>query len=124
MIIFGWPRYCAVCHPYTYRDLTQTSSVSKRVSLYIIPVLVFSVVLNIPKFFETRIVYSKGSHCYNLTIFDSTVYLDIDFSLAKNFSSLLELLKAQEDKISFEMTELRDNPDYIRFNITRYDCEV
>ena len=55
------PRYCAVCHPYTYRDLTQTSSVSKRVSLYVIPVLVFSVILNIPKFFETRIVYSKGN---------------------------------------------------------------
>ena len=53
-------RYCAVCHPYTYRDLTQTSSVSKRVSLYIVPVLLFSVILNIPKFFETRIVYSKG----------------------------------------------------------------
>ena len=41
---------------------------------------------------------------------------DIDISRANNFSSLLELLKAEEEKISFEMTELRDNPEYIRFD--------
>ena len=53
-------RYCAVCHPYTYRGLTQTRTVSRRVLLYVVPVLSFSILLNIPKFFETKIVHTKG----------------------------------------------------------------
>ena len=53
-------RYCAVCHPYTYRDLTHARTVGKRVTTYVVPVLTFSVILNIPKFFETKLVTSKG----------------------------------------------------------------
>ena len=99
-------RYCSVCHPYTYRDITQTSTVNKRVIIYVVPVIVFSLVLNLPKFFETKIVYNSGKN-------------QIDFSLFKNGSienmeALMKLLKMGENTISYEMTSLRNNPDYIR----------
>ena len=100
-------RYCSVCHPYTYRDLTQTRSVSRRVAIYVIPVIIFSIILNLPKFFETKIVYNSGKK-------------QIDFSLFKNGSienmeALMKLLKKGENSISYEMTSLRNNPDYIRY---------
>ena len=100
-------RYCAVCHPYTYRDLTQTRSVSRRVAIYVIPVIIFSIILNLPKFFETKIVYNSEKK-------------QIDFSLFKNGSienmeALMKLLKKGENSISYEMTSLRNNPDYIRY---------
>ena len=99
-------RYCAVCHPYTYRDLTQARSVSKRVTLYVIPVVIFSIILNLPKFFETQIVFNSGQH-------------HVDFSMFKNGSidnieAIKKLLEKGENTISYEMTSLRNNPDYIR----------
>ena len=99
-------RYCSVCHPYIYRDITQTRSVSRRVAIYVIPVILFSIILNLPKFFETKIVYISGKN-------------QIDFSLFKNGSienmeGLMKLLKMGENTISYEMTSIRNNPDYIR----------
>ena len=95
-----------MCHPYTYRDITQTSTVNKRVIIYVVPVIVFSLVLNLPKFFETKIVYNTGKNA-------------VDFSLFKNGSqaslqALLDLLQNGEKSISYQMTSLRNNPDYIR----------
>ena len=100
-------RYCAVCHPYTYRDLTHARSVSRRVTIYVIPVIIFSALLNIPKFFETKIVYNSGQS-------------PIDFSMFKNGSignieELMQILQKKENTISYEMTSLRNNPDYIRY---------
>jgi len=109
-VTIAFERYCAVCHPYTYRDLTQSRTVNRRVFYYVFPVISFSIILNLPKFFETRIVFNEVS--------DNQKY---------NFSSLffsnvttLEDIKMTlhpTQRITYEMTELRDNPDYIRFYI-------
>ena len=47
IIIF---RYCAVCHPFYYRDAVRATSVNYRVAKYVIPVVVFAIILNIPSF--------------------------------------------------------------------------
>lgn len=52
-------RYFAVCHPYRYRDMTQSCPVSRRVVSYVGPVVALSVILNIPKFFETRLIWPE-----------------------------------------------------------------
>ena len=49
-------RYCAVCRPHAYRDSTLSASVGRRVAGYVIPVIIFSALLNIPRFFETELV--------------------------------------------------------------------
>ena len=48
--------YIAVCFPIVHRDLVHTYSVAKRVMAYTIPVLIISLLINIPKFLETKAV--------------------------------------------------------------------
>lgn len=50
------PRYIAVCFPLLHRDLAYTYSVSTRVVCYTVPVLIISILVNVPKFMETKIV--------------------------------------------------------------------
>ena len=132
-------RYCAVCHPYTYRDLTHSNSVNKRVLLYVLPVILVSILLNIPKFFETRIVFKEGTYvlCSELVCLAPNIlklnfcfedegsksYEQFSTNNSQNFSdihsSILSMLKNrtnsfQQNSITYEVTELRDNPDYIR----------
>ena len=92
IIIF---RYCAVCHPFYYRDAVQTTSVNYRVAKYVIPVVFFAIILNIPKFFETEIFY-----------------------IPKNKTGLAESANVTDDvlyMLTYDVTELRKNPDYIRY---------
>ena len=97
-----------MCHPYKYRHFTQTSSVAKRVIIYVIPVISISFMLNLPKFFETKIVYTSQK-------------TEVDFSPLRNGSfdqiELLMKLLNQDggNTVTYEMTELRNNPDYIRY---------
>ena len=118
-------RYCAVCHPYTYRDLTQARTVARRVLAYVVPVLTFSVCLNIPKFFETRIVYSKGGkeetgernsfQCV-LELSDPPVLTVSNLTVGQ----MLDILnRSVAEKLSFETSELRDHPQYIRWRMWR-----
>ena len=53
---FSYHRYIAVCSPLLHRDLVHTYSVMRRVTIYTVPVILVSLVLNIPKFLETKIV--------------------------------------------------------------------
>ena len=55
-IVLALERYIAVCHPLFHRDLVHSHSVGKRVTLYTIAVVIASIVINIPKFFETKIL--------------------------------------------------------------------
>ena len=64
---------------------------------------------NLPKFFETKIVYNTGQQL-------------IDFSLFKNgnienIESLVKFVEKSQNTISYEMTSLRNNPHYIRFYV-------
>ena len=45
-------RYIAVTRPVEYHMATVSSGPGKRVALYMVPTVVFSVLFNIPKFFE------------------------------------------------------------------------
>ena len=49
-------RFSCVCRPHQYRHSTLGTSISRRVASYVVPTVVFSTVLNIPKFFETQLV--------------------------------------------------------------------
>ena len=55
--------------------------------MYVIPVIVISTIINIPKFLETELVFGKHASEDNVTIIDY---------------------------ISYDLTELRKDPDYIR----------
>lgn len=48
-------RWLAVCKPITYRNMNQTMSTSRRVAMYVTPVAVVSICLNIPKFMENEV---------------------------------------------------------------------
>ena len=91
IIIF---RYCAVCHPFYYRDAVRATSVNYRVANYVIPVVVFAIILNIPKFFETEIFYIP----VNKTGFDES-------TTANDTVSYI---------LTYDVTELRKGKDYIR----------
>ena len=43
----------AVCHPYDYRAAVTTQSVGRRGIKLAVPVILVSVLINIPKYFET-----------------------------------------------------------------------
>eukprot|EP00094_Tigriopus_californicus_P008114 TCALIF_07810-PA protein Name:"Similar to FR FMRFamide receptor (Drosophila melanogaster)" AED:0.47 eAED:0.39 QI:0/0.5/0.4/0.8/1/1/5/0/292 len=47
-------RYLAVCKPLLYRNLSHTMTSFKRAAMYVMPVALVSVCLNIPKFMETQ----------------------------------------------------------------------
>ena len=50
-------RYIAVYHPLDYNRVVQDStSHFRRLLCYLLPVIVFSVVFNIPKFFESKVM--------------------------------------------------------------------
>ena len=91
IIIF---RYCAVCHPFYYRDAVRATSVKYRDAKYVIPVVVFAIILNIPKFFETEIFYIPVNK----------TGLDEPTNATDTFSYIL----------IYDVTELRKDKDYIR----------
>ena len=76
-ISFVFFRYIAVCYPLLHRDLVHTYSVMRRVMIYTIPVVIVSLLINIPKFFETKIVrnmtelrdHNNVSESYNFTTY-------------------------------------------------------
>ena len=91
IIIF---RYCAACHPFYYRDAVRATSVNYRVAKYVIPVVVFDIILNIPKFFETEIFYIPVN----------TTGLDAPANATDTVSYIL----------TYDVTELRKDKDYIQ----------
>ena len=48
-------RYLAVCKPFVFRNLNLKNSAILRLTLYLLPVIVISIVVNIPKFFEMKV---------------------------------------------------------------------
>ena len=79
-------RYTAVCHPFYYRESLAGRTISSRVLMYVIPVIVISTIINIPKFLETELVFGENVNEDNITTID----------------------------ITNDFTELRKDPDYIR----------
>ena len=82
-------RYSAVCHPFSYRESARPANANKRVFKYVFCVTFFSCTVNMPRFFETEIVTKR----FSTTSGNSTETLT---------------------RISFDVTDLRRDPDYIR----------
>ena len=82
-------RFTAVCRPFQYREKNNSSNVIKSVLKVILPIIIFSITLNIPRFFETTVVYLQE----NFTENNSTIFNEI---------------------ITYDVTPLRMNPDYVR----------
>ena len=83
MVLF---RYTSVCHPIYYRQSLARRSVTSRVLMYVIPVILISTLINIPKFLELKLVYEEDVTEDNVTSYN----------------------------ISYDFTELRKDPNYIR----------
>ena len=56
----GVERYLAVCRPHHYREVQGRSN---RALMYILPAMVFAVIINITKFMEVEVV----QHCVDFT---------------------------------------------------------
>ena len=84
-------RYSAVCNPYLYKENNAGPKVSWRVFGLIFLVIIFSLLINIPRFFETTIVKTTT----NITFDDDETF--------------------EIEKVSFEVTPLRMDENYIRY---------
>ena len=49
-------RYIAICFPIIYRNLSHSYTATKRVVASTLPVMLLSVFINLPKFFETKVI--------------------------------------------------------------------
>ena len=87
---FSSPRYCAVCNPFAYAEHAKPDNVNRRVFKYFIIVIILSVLINIPRFLETKIVTETVRSNDSGSVQDQTF-------------------------ISYDVTDLRRNSDYIRY---------
>ena len=67
-VVLALERYLAVSKPIEYHNATLGINPWRRVMNYIIPVVVFSIIFNIPKFFEIKIQEypdnPEGTNCW------------------------------------------------------------
>ena len=56
VVAIAYERYIAVCNPYDYRAIVNTQSTRRRVTKLLTPVVIATILINIPKYFETYTV--------------------------------------------------------------------
>ena len=54
-------RYIAVCHPIRHRAMVHSHCITKRVCFYTGPVVALSLVINVTKFLETKVVTQQSN---------------------------------------------------------------
>ena len=84
-------RYYAVCQPFKYRLQSRPENINIRVIKYLLVVIIASLFINWPRFFETKIVI-------------------------KATNETVDGLEGDR-QATYELTSLRRNPDYIRWNV-------
>jgi hypothetical protein len=92
-------RYTAVCNPYLYMENNAAQNVPWRVLTFMVPVIILSVIINIPRFFETVIV----SETVNITTADNET--------------------VEEERVYYEVTPLRMDADHIRYSCILVHCK-
>jgi len=102
-VLIAGERYLAVCHPITYRDMSVSKSRKQRLVLYLLPVIVVSAVLNIPKFFETIII--------NRPVVTGTRLI---YNLNGTNVSLTSPTEVQY-QTTVQLSQLRSNPLYTKY---------
>ena len=67
-VVLALERYLAVSKPIEYHNATLGINPWRRVMNYIIPVIVFSIIFNVPKFFESKVQEypdnPEGTQCW------------------------------------------------------------
>jgi len=89
-IVIAYERFSAVCRPHAYRANAAATGIGRKVAGYVLPVVVFSTALNIPKFWETELVTASIPDESGTTFVNVTSYI---------------------------LTELRNDPLYITYYI-------
>jgi 7 transmembrane receptor (rhodopsin family) len=130
-VMLAWERYLAVCHPNHYRMVNRSQAGYTRTLLvYVLPVVLFSIVLNIPKFLETELVYDE----YEAALTANKATAPFDMENDTDLGSLLleesYLDNIAEGKIiptlsppglkpalNLRMSKLRNDSDYIAYYI-------
>jgi hypothetical protein len=130
-VMLAWERYLAVCHPNHYRMVNRAQAGYTRTLLvYVLPVVLFSIVLNIPKFLETELVYDD----YEAALSANKATASMGIEKDTEFDSLLledSYLDNEEAKTSIptlstpdlkpalnlRMSKLRNDSDYIAYYI-------
>ena len=76
---FLFVRYTAVCYPYKYREKNANAKLLQSVFKFLVPIVIFSVIINIPRFYETVIVTTTANITigHNVTITEETVTYDV-----------------------------------------------
>ena len=71
-VILFFSRYIAVTRPVEYHIATVTHSPWSRVARYMVPTVLFSVIFNVPKFFELEVYWHSilDENGQNMTIVD------------------------------------------------------
>ena len=87
-----YARYTAVCNPYLYKENNTAHRVTNRVLSFLVSVIIFSLLINIPRYFETVII----SETVNITTADNET--------------------VQEERVSYDITPLRMDANYIRYS--------
>ena len=72
-------RFLAVCHPLVYRAHKVRHSPRVHMMTYIMPSVLLSFIINIPKFFEIKFVTSNITNEENITHEEITSYKATDF---------------------------------------------
>ena len=93
-------RFTAVCNPYKYREKNVNVNVTQSVFKFLVPVIIFSVIINIPRFYETIIVT-----------------ITTNATTADNETVLVET-------VTYDVTPLRMDPDYIRYGSSFIECNL
>ena len=75
-------RYVAICHPFVHRNISHSYSVRRRVIFYTLPVIMISIVINLPKFLETKAVATKSTqpHLVNVSLLHDFFLMNMDWT--------------------------------------------
>ena len=76
---FSSLRFTAVCNPYKYRENNVNANITQSIFKFLVLIIIFSVLLNIPRFFKTEILTSNGiiASDGNITYLVETVSYDV-----------------------------------------------
>ena len=113
-------RYAAVCQPYSYNTRETSMRPSTRLVQILTPVLLLSILVNIPrsksnlsicKYCERRFVYGLFIDIFRHRFFEVVTSTEMrNVTLGGN-------LTRERECVTYEITDLRMDPTYIRWPI-------
>ena len=90
-VVLALERYLAITKPIEYHNAIQGTNPWKRVWMYIIPVVIFSAIFNLPKFAETKVVPVFETTRRLALFFTFIILLFVHFSILTAEASLVNV---------------------------------